>query len=426
MGWQEVFSNRWRSRLALIVGLGLSIRLAFVFLIARYDQPVGDQLFYSAQALTNGRGQWFEQPFAAGLPAADHPPLTAAILTPITWLAEASGSFITAQRLMMVAIGTTSIVVVAMIGRLLAGDKVGLWAGALTAVYANVWLNDGLVMAESPTFFLIAVTTLVALQFRRQFRVQRVIILGVAAGALALTRPELPVVAIWLAILVLVSHPHERRVKQRIGDVSILLVTALLVVAPWILWNQSRFTDPVYLSTNDGLTLAGSNCDRTYFEDIGSWDISCAYATEIPVGADASQASSLMRSAGLTYWREHLTRYPQVAGARLLRVLSLGFIESNNRAGQSEGRPMWISMMGVIQFWILGIAAVIGWGRLGRGLDRWILIVLLPTAVVIAMIANAYVRFRLPAELGLLVLAAVGLQQGFKKPQSPKVSFESE
>ena len=56
--WQS-----WWTRLSVIAGFGLLVRLAFVLGITRFDEPVGDQLYYSAQALTNARGGWFEQPF---------------------------------------------------------------------------------------------------------------------------------------------------------------------------------------------------------------------------------------------------------------------------------------------------------------------------------------------------------------------------
>ena len=108
MGSVVVMKSMWQSwwtRLSVIAGFGLFVRLAFVLGITRFDEPVGDQLYYSAQALTNARGEWFEQPFAQGMPAADHPPLTSFLLTPVTWLTEASGSFVTAQRLTMTLIG---------------------------------------------------------------------------------------------------------------------------------------------------------------------------------------------------------------------------------------------------------------------------------------------------------------------------------
>ena len=428
MGSVVVMKSMWQSwwaRLSVIAGFGLFVRLAFVLGITRFDEPVGDQLYYSAQALTNARGGWFEQPFARGMPAADHPPLTSLLLTPITWLTESSGSFLTAQRLMMVIIGVASIVIVAMIARLLGGDKVGLIAAAITAVYANVWVNDGLIMAETPTFFLLAITMLLALMYRRQHQRKYLVGLGATSGLLALTRPELLLVTALLVFFVIGVH-HADDVKRRLKCAAVVLIASLIVIAPWIIWNQTRFSDSVYISTNDGLTLAGANCDSTYYNDIGSWDIWCAYETTIPKDADASRASTLMRHDGLSYWNDHITRYPIVAAARIARVLSVGFIGSNNNAATFEGRPKWVSLLGVFQFWLILVAAAFGLRKLANRIDQIILLVLLPTIVLVAMVANAYVRFRLPAEIGLIVLAAIGINHLLNAKQIQKASCASE
>ena len=414
--WQS-----WWTRLSVIAGFGLFVRLAFVLGITRFDEPVGDQLYYSAQALTNARGGWFEQPFAQGMPAADHPPLTSLLLTPVTWLTKSSGSFITAQRLTMVVIGVASIVVVAMIGRLLAGERVGLFAAVITAVYANVWVNDGLIMAETPTFFLLAMTMLMALIYRRQHHRKYLVGLGATSGLLALTRPELLLVTVLLVFFVIGVHRADD-VKRRLKYAAIVLIASLIVIAPWVIWNQSRFSDSVYISTNDGLTLAGANCDSTYYNDIGSWDIWCAYETTIPKEADASRASTLMRHDGLSYWSDHITRYPVVAAARIARVLSVGFIGSNNNAATFEGRPKWVSLLGVFQFWLIIVAAAFGLRKLANRIDQIILLVLLPMIVLVAMVANAYVRFRLPAEVGLIVLASIGINHFLNAKQKQKAS----
>jgi 4-amino-4-deoxy-L-arabinose transferase-like glycosyltransferase len=429
MGSVIVVKGMWQSwwvRVSVIAGFGLLVRLAFVLGITRFDEPVGDQLYYSAQALTNARGEWFEQPFAQGMPAADHPPLTSFLLTPVTWLTEASGSFITAQRLTMTLIGVVSIVIMAMIGRLLAGDRVGTIAAIITAVYANVWVNDGLIMAETPTFFLVAVSILLALTYRRRHDIASLLGLGVTAGLLALTRPELAVVTVLGAALVFSVASADLSLATRSKRAAIVLATSLVIVSPWILWNQSRFSDSVFISTNDGLTLAGANCDSTFYGDVGGWDIWCAYETPVPIDADASLASKLMRRDGVAYLRDHIGRYPTVAAARVARVLSVGFIGSNNNAAKSEGRPTGVSMLGVIQFWLIVVAAGFGLRQLSNRTDRIILAVLLPFVILVAMVANAYVRFRLPAEVGLIVLAAVGIQQMLNAKQKPATSFASE
>ena len=408
----------WWARLGCVAGVGLVIRLAFVFGVARYDQPVGDQLYYSAQAFNNAAGRWFEQPFAAGMPAADHPPLTALLLTPATWLVRSTDSFITVQRLVMVVVGVAGIVVMGSIGRLLGGDRTGLVAAAITAVYANVWVNDGLIMAESPTFLLVASTVLVVLHHHRGGATvpwwRLPVVVGVLVGLLALTRAELVLCAPLIALYLVRVHRGDVRAGAR--SLGVFAVSALVVVSPWIGWNRVRFDESVFLSTNDGLTLAGANCDRTYYYDIGSWDIWCAYETDVPDGVDASVESRLMRSSGLGYWREHLSRYPAVAASRVLRVTSLGFIGSNTDAGEAEGRPTWVSLLGVVQFWMIAIAAVVGFRRMTDRVDRAVLVALVPVVVVVAMVANAYVRFRLPAEVGLIVLAATALSA--RRPSS--------
>ena len=407
----------WWTRVSAVVGVGLLVRLWFVLGVARFDQPVGDQLYYSAQAFNNASGRWFEQPFAAGMPSADHPPLTAFILTPVTWLVRSTDSFITVQRLFMVMIGVASMVVMALIGRLLGGDRVGLVAAAITALYANVWVNDGLIMAESPTFLLVAVTTLVLLRHRRDVELREVTegdsripvrvaaLLGLLAGLLALTRAELALCA--PLIVVCLTYVHRGDTTPRLTIIGAFAVCVLAVVSPWVIWNQARFDESVLLSTNDGLTLAGANCDRAYYDDIGSWDIWCAYEADVPEGADASVESRVMRSQGFAYWGDHLSRYPVVAAARVLRVTSLGFIGSNTNAGEAEGRPTWVSLVGVLQFWLVVVAAVVGWRRVHSRLDRAVLTALVPVVIVVAMVANAYVRFRLPAEVGLIALAAM-------------------
>lgn len=405
-------SAQWWRRVLVVAALGLVLRLAFVVFETRFDEPVGDQLFYSAQALANSEGRWFEQPFARGEPAADHPPLTALVLTPVSWLAEREPvrswvSLVTAQRLFMPLIGVIGVIVVALIGRRVAGDRVGVVAAAISAFSANVWVNDGLLMAESATFALVGTMILAALCFLRRPDPRRAAVLGATSGLAALTRPELlltlPMIAVFVAA---VLWPSRR------GVVTSALSSALacsVVIMPWVVWNNLRFDAPTFLSTNDGLTIAGAHCDRTYYEDVGGWDIWCAYATEIPAGDDASEASRRMRADGLDYWRAHLDRYPVVAAARVARVASIGFLGASARAGTSEGRPEWVTHLGVAQYWMSMPLAVIGWRRLGRGAERRLLVAAVPVVLAVALLANAFVRFRVPAEVGLVVLASVGL-----------------
>ena len=201
-----------------------------------------------------------------------------------------------------------------------------------------------------------------------------------------------------------------------------LVVAALVVLLPWVAWNQTRFSDSVFLSTNDGLTVAGANCDRTYFDDVGSWDIWCAYDVEIPENADASEASRLMRREGLHYLSEHVGRFPVVVAARMARVMSVGYFGSVNAAGEAEGRPSWVSILGAVQFWLLVPVAAVGFRSVGHRVRRLVLVAFWPVVFVTVVAANAYVRFRLPAEVGLVVLAACGVVALSERSRSSSAS----
>jgi len=399
----------------VIAGAGWLLRVSFVMLGSRFDVAGGDQLYYSAQAIANVDGHWYRQPFATALPAAEHPPLTALFLTPITWVVRSTDHILLAQRLAMTVVGALGVAAVGVLARDVArrsawregADRVGSIAAAIAAVYANVWVNDGLLMSESLAFLLV---TLVAIGVGRLWSgetkstTRTSIATGVAVGLCALTRPELMVLVIVIpAVWVLV----RRKIGFRDG-VTVALV-GLVVIAPWVAWNLGRFDEPVFLGTNDGVTMAGGNCDRTWFDDVGSWDLACALAVPVPVGSDASVASSRQREAGLRYVTAHLDRLPVVVAARLVRVSSLGFFGSSFDAAAVEGRPIAISWLGVAQYWVLVGFALIGFRYLPR-FDRWMFLVPIVLVLGVAAIANAYVRLRIPAEMGLVVTAAIGIE----------------
>ena len=73
----------------------------------------------------------------------------------------------------------------------------------------------------------------------------------------------------------------------------------MLVVGPWVAFNLARFKDPVYISTNDGVTLAGANCDSGYYgTTIGLWTaLPCLYTTAQAAKVEASAASPGRRDA---------------------------------------------------------------------------------------------------------------------------------
>ena len=77
----------WRI-LLLIVLAALALRVGYVLLAKRHEPALGDQIYYVAQANTLARGDGFTDP-RDGSQTAEHPPLTALVLTPTAWVARA-------------------------------------------------------------------------------------------------------------------------------------------------------------------------------------------------------------------------------------------------------------------------------------------------------------------------------------------------
>ncbi len=98
----------------------------------------------------------------------------------------------------------------------------------------------------------------------------------------------------FVPVAVRVAQPWSRR----LGYLG-LAALAVVVLAPWTVYNVGRFDEPVWVSTNDGLTLIGANCDRQYDgPDPGLWDIAC-----LPPGSFTDAQSQDQSAVNLDYRR---------------------------------------------------------------------------------------------------------------------------
>ena len=159
--------------LAVITVLGLAGRFASI-LSTRGDTDLcgldlcGDALYYSAQAHVIGQGHGYTDFFDSSIQTADHPPLTAAFLAPVTFVLGGDTSPVTAQRLTMALVGAAVIVAIGLLGRKVGGRHgtgVGLIAAAIAAVNANFWMNDIVVMSETLGTLGIVVVLLLIYRF---------------------------------------------------------------------------------------------------------------------------------------------------------------------------------------------------------------------------------------------------------------------
>jgi hypothetical protein len=184
----------------------------------------------------------------------------------------------------------------------------------------------------------------------------------------------------------------------------------MLLTAPWVVRNWVEFDRPL-LSTNSGSLAYGANCHAAYYSGlIGSWP--CYPRLTVEPGRDEADVSAQLRHDGLSYAGDHVGRLPAVAAVRLARTFDLWSPASATRLEAGIGdRDLTTYRAGVAVYYLLVPLAIAGLIVLRRRRSAPIGILLAPLALVVVVSVLGYgsPRFRAPAEIPIVVLAAVAL-----------------
>ena len=409
---RDAGSRRFVAALLGISVVGLVLRVVYVLTVTRYDtRNFYDAFYYVGQAGELVAGHGFQTPVVGGVSAL-HPPLTALVEVPATWLFGIHGGTVP-QRMTMAVLGAVAVGVIGWLGEVVVSRRVGIIAAVLAALYPNLWIPSGIVMSETLAILFTALILLATYRFLRSPSWVSATLLGVGCGLAALTRSELSFFVL-LILVPAVVITRSRSGRARVGLAVLGIVVAGVVVSPWVVRNLVTFQKPTTLSTGDSGLLLGANCDATYHgPELGYWSLGCS--TAVPPSTDPSVLSARQDHAALTYMRDHLGRLPVVVAARVGRIWDLYEPFQTARFDRVEGRPVEASWAGIGAFYLLAPLAIVGFVVLGRQRrTRWPLV--MPVVLVTLLAAGAYgiIRFRAPAEVSIVVLAAVALDAGWR------------
>jgi 4-amino-4-deoxy-L-arabinose transferase-like glycosyltransferase len=397
--------------LLAIVALGAAIRLAYVW---SDDRPFvgGDGFDYSLSGVRLADGLGYTD--ARGNQTAHHPP---GWITTLGILAQLGGRTLLAQQLLGVAIGLGVVAIAAFVGRRFFNARVGLLAATIAAVYPGFWIMEAQVLSEPLGLLIVGVLMLVVIELRDRPTLAWSVVAGATCGLLALVRPE------QLALLVVLVAPVLFLAKsidlpRRFVLFAVAAIAAIVVIAPWTLYNETRFENTVILSTNGGSTLLAGNCPpKTYSgELLGYYDITCnRVLSQQNAGQnlDRSEADPRSRRAAFTNIGDNLDKLPVTVAARLGRTLAVfrpaQTVDLTAAWFRSDTWPVWLW---VASFWLLVPLSVMG-AIEARRAGAFLLPLLAPALVAVPLIAVAYgePRYHTPADLGLIVLAAVALDR---------------
>ena len=428
--------------MAAITATGLILRVAFVA-AATKTNATGDAGYYFDQAKFVAAGKGFlEVGLVSPRPSAYHPPGQVVLLSALRLVGLNTPQ---SERYALCMLGSATIVVTAMLVRRLVSPRAGLFAGLLVAIYPPIWINDRMLMSE--TMFLLAFSLVLwfAYAAMRTFTARNIIGLSLAIGVAASARPESMLLYGLIALPVVLAR-SELSWKRRLRMLGLVALVPVMLFTPWVVYNQRRFHAFVPMSTGFGPTLLAGNCSTTYYGPFkGYYSLRCNSPNH---GAPTPQLDEVVddrntRDAAFAYMRTHLKRLPMVVALREARIWGIydpRFTVSAEAhiERRIDIRLAWAEMW---SYWIVALLAIPGFFVLRhRRVPTYPILAMIGTTAFIAGLTFGLTRYRVGADLGLVIFASATLdciahsiRQGFlrmrhgtTKPQGPVVPCQPE
>ncbi len=336
-------------------------------------------------------------------------------------------------RIGQAVLGSLTCVLIGRIGRRAGGERAGLVAGLLSALYpAHVYLS-GVFYVDVVLTFLSAVLVLFLMRAGTHGRLGDVVGAGVALGLVALTR------ALYLAFLpvpcVLWLWAGRRQPLQAIVRCALFVAFTLLTIVPWTLRNHAVYGRVVPVSTGFGTKLwegnnpaaRGDADDRDLRWTRGDWN---ARLASLPAAeqealrlryAQVTRDVQARRERGdddylamdpvllpiaLEYMRANPGHTAWRYGQKLLTLYS-PFTRTWTENPDASVRNQWLA---ALTFYPLLALAVIGAAMgIRRRAPLGPVVALIATISLTYAILNTCTRFRLPLDPFFAVLAALPL-----------------
>lgn len=411
--------------LAAIVLLGFAIRV-FYILNWRASVPVhGDAVFYKDGAALLADGKGWINPFDYELlhrttQSAEHPPLYILWL----WLPAVIGLRTKVEVMLWSAVmGAGSIALGGLAGKEIAGKRTGLIAAFFFAVYPNIFSHDGVMTSETAAIFTATLAVWTAYRYWRSPGLWRAVMFGGACALAAMSRSELALYTPFVLLPMLLAT-RSVDLKTRFKWLAAAGVIMVLIIGPWVGYNLSRFKDPVFLGTGDGITLLSANCPLTYHgPTTGYWRMDCVLKTHAEIEKrhlDQSQAEGVYRDAAINFMRDNLDRLPTVVLVRWARITGvwdlLDDFQQVNLDHFPEGRELWVAFSSLYMFYVLALLSIAGVIVLRkRKVPVYPLVALIATVFITITIMFGQNRYRASAEPALALLAAVAVDAALRR-----------
>lgn len=334
-------------------------------------------------------------------------------------------------RAVSAILSTAAVGGVAALAWLLFDQRTAVLAAALAAVYPEAIALGAFVLSEAPfvpLMMLHLVFWTMAWQVVEKSKNLRTeepnevipsstvgwsIAAGVAGGLATLMRPSWLLFVPFAGVIGILTCRDRRR---HVLITAMMLVGLCVTMGPWWVrnyWVAGRFVPTslqVGASLYDGISPTATGASDMRF--VGRF-VAEQKATDAEAGADLTglfedRLDQRMRQAAIDWAREHPQKVLGLVVTKFLRMWS--FVPN---AGEFQGR--WLRLILAVSYTPVILLAAVGVWRFSRR-DWPYLLCALPAVyfTCLHVVFVSSIRYRQPAMLALLVLAAGVLAQGFK------------
>ncbi len=409
----------WRARLLWILVLAAAAR-ATLILITPHFTLFGDPTDYQRWAASLATGHGFPSTgiASAGTPSAFRPPaypLTLAGLYALVGVHPLAG------RVLGAALGVLTVGLEAALGRAVAGERVGLWAGAVAAVFPPLVALCGTTVSEALFLPLELALALVLVSLARHpSPVRWSILAGALCAAALLTRA---VALVWVVVALVAVGRSIAAGRPRRRSLAGLLAAFVVVMAPWSVRNLDVLHAFVPVTTEGGYTLAGqyNSTVAAPGPDQSVWQIPLIIpdvaARVRPLyarrgGVDEAQLDSALRSIARRYVFAHPGYVLRAAANDTLRMFDLGpgHALQSSIVDRELALPDGWRTADSIAAQAAGVLALLGLAigvRRRRDLGPWWLWGMPASALLLTVLVVGGTLKRAPLDPFLILLAAI-------------------
>lgn len=380
--------------------------------------------YIQGRAFADGKGFLFPYTFLRDgtvVPGAGKPPLNTVTIAALARVGITSPD---GQRTLQALAGTAAVMMIGLLARRLAGRTAGSVAAWIAAVNPMLWINDWRMLTESFLTFAIVLMFYSAYRLWERPRVPWAALFGASTVLALYCRFESPVLLPLIGIPIVIFGARQLRLHTRLKLLVVMTLAAVVAVAPWALFNMSRFNNLVIISYGPGSAMINGSCDEAFYgDDTGYLSFNCFdpillleadQASIGPPGGPAPDESELIHiygDAAEKYISSNRDRFPAVVAARVGRLWDLYRPWQNVHYNSAfEQRGDLDSKVGLAVYYLL-----IPFGLLGIYLMRRSRIPISPfvasavTATVAAALTFGLTRFRSTVDAALCVCAAIGI-----------------